>query len=120
MGVNTLAFRLPQNGTFYIVDADLVGITEDVPWAFNQQWLDVLARSGAATMVSAGPPSRGAEQRAALRDAFRMAAAGGTASRPVDWMETSTPERWQAGGKAGAEARYRWSGQMGASPFLGP
>jgi alpha-galactosidase len=119
MGVNTLAFRLPQNGMFYTVDADLVGITDDVPWEFNQQWLDVLARSGAATMVSAGPPSRGPEQRAALRDAFQMAAAGGTASRPVDWMETSTPERWQPRG-AGTETRYRWSGQQGASPFLSP
>ncbi len=28
MGVNTLAFRLPQHGTFYTLDADLVGITE--------------------------------------------------------------------------------------------
>jgi alpha-galactosidase len=120
MGVNTLAFRLPQNGTFYTVDADLVGITEDIPWPFNQQWLDVLARSGAATMVSAGPPARGPEQRAALRAAFQMAAAGGIASRPVDWMESSTPERWQPATQGSAELRYRWSGQQGASPFLGP
>jgi hypothetical protein len=119
MGVNTLAFRLPQNGTFHTVDADLVGITEDVPWEMNGQWLDVLARSGAATMVSAGPPSRGAEQRAALRDAFQMAAAGGMGSRPVDWMTTSTPERWQPR-ETGPEARYRWSGREGASAFLAP
>ena len=70
MGVNTLAFRLPQHGTFYTVDADLVGITAAVPWELNQQWLDVLARSGAATIVSPGPPARGPEQRAALREAF--------------------------------------------------
>jgi alpha-galactosidase len=118
MGVNTLAFRLPQNGTFYTVDADLVGITEDIPWHFNQQWLDVLARSGAATMVSPGPPARGPEQRAALRAAFQMAAAGGIAARPIDWMESSTPERWQPGAQGSAELRYRWSGQQGASPFL--
>src|SRR3984885_4359326 len=77
MGVNTLAFRLPQHGTYYTLDADLVGITDAVPWELNQQWLEVLARSGAATIVSPGPPARGAQQRAALRDAFKGAAAGG-------------------------------------------
>jgi alpha-galactosidase len=120
MGVNTLAFRLPQNGTFYTVDADLVGITDAVPWEFNQQWLDLLARSGAATIVSPGPPARGPEQRTALREAFRMAAAGGVAARPVDWMDASTPEHWQAEGKAGSQKNYRWSGADGASAFLSP
>ncbi len=120
MGVNTLAFRLPQHGTYYTLDADLVGITEAVPWELNRQWLDVLAHSGTATIVSAGPPARGPEQRAALRDAFSVAAAGGVAARPVDWLETSTPERWQPSGKAGAETRYRWSGTEGASAFLSP
>jgi alpha-galactosidase len=118
MGVNTLAFRLPQNGTFYTVDADLVGITDAVPWEFNQQWLEVLARSGAATIVSPGPPARGAQQRAALREAFKLAAAGGAGARPVDWMDGSTPEHWQASGKQ--EWRYRWSGGEGASAFLSP
>jgi alpha-galactosidase len=117
MGINTLAFRLPQNGTFFTVDADLVGITDAVPWDLNQQWLEVLARSGAATIVSPGPPARGAPQRAALRDAFKMAAAGGLGARPVDWMDASTPEHW-AGGKA--EWRYHWSGPEGASAFLSP
>ncbi len=122
MGVNTLAFRLPQHGTFYTLDADLVGITEAVPWEFNRQWLEVLARSGTATMVSAGPPARGQEQRAALRQAFATVAGGGATARPLDWLETSTPERWQAGGKTSAQKqwRYRWSGAEGASAFLSP
>ena len=119
MGVNTLAFRLPQHGTFHILDADLVGITEAVPWEFNRQWLEVLAQSGTATIVSAGPPARGQEQRAALREAFAIAAAGGAAARPLDWLETSTPERWQASG-AQKQWRYRWSGAEGASAFMSP
>jgi alpha-galactosidase len=120
MGVNTLAFRLPQHGTFYTLDADLVGITEAIPWELNRQWLEVLAHSGTATIVSAGPPARGAEQRAALRQAFAVAAAGGASARPVDWLETSTPERWQGSGKASTQKqwRYRWSGTEGASAFL--
>jgi alpha-galactosidase len=120
MGVNTLAFRLPQHGTFYTLDADLVGITEAVPWELNRQWLDALARSGTAAIVSSGPPARGPQQREALREAFRIAAAGGAAARPIDWLENSTPERWQAAGKAGPEWRYRWSGKEGASAFLSP
>jgi alpha-galactosidase len=119
MGVNTLAFRLPQHGTFYTLDADLVGITDAVPWEFNRQWLEVLAQSGTATMVSAGPLARGQEQRAALRQAVAIAAAGGATARPLDWLETSTPERWQTGG-AQKQWRYHWSGTEGASAFLSP
>ena len=32
MGVNTLAFRLPQHNTFYHIDADCVGIFGMIPW----------------------------------------------------------------------------------------
>src|SRR6202041_1762159 len=63
MGVNTLSFRLPQNGIFFTIDPDLVGLTGAVPWEMNRQWLDVLARSGAATIVSSAPNMRGKEQR---------------------------------------------------------
>ena len=118
MGVNTASFRLPQHGTFFTVDPDLVGITEAVPWEMNRQWLDLLARSGVATIVSAGPPARGQTQRAALREAFQLAATGGVGAKPVDWMETSVPERWVVSKGAGAERRYEWSGADGASPFL--
>ncbi len=118
MGVNTLAFRLPQHGTFFTLDPDLVGITDAVPWSFNRQWLDALARSGAVTMVSAAPSQRGPEQTAALRAAFAIAAAGGQGARPLDWMETSAPARWR--GAEGSAQQYDWNGPGGASPFLSP
>ncbi len=120
MGVNTLGFRIPQHGTFFTQDADAVGITDAVPWEFNRQWLDVLARSGTATIVSAGLPARGAEQRAALREAFAMAAAGDARARPLDWLDTSAPEQWSAATAHAQEQRYHWSGNSGASPFLSP
>ena len=47
MGVNTLGFRLPQHNTFYAADGDCVGLTKDVPWDKNRQWLQLLAGSGA-------------------------------------------------------------------------
>jgi len=118
MGVNTLAFRLPQNGTFFTIDPDLVGITEAVPWEFNRQWLDVLARSGAATIVSSSPSMRGPEQLAALREAFQLAAAGGAGAKPIDWMDSSTPEHWQPVGAQNQASHYHWSGPDGASAFL--
>ena len=121
MGVNALSFRLPQQGTFFTVDADLVGMTDAIPWAENRQWLDLLARSGTATLVSVAPSQRGPEQRAALREAFEIAAAGGAGTKPVDWMETSTPEHWRASGKGGTtERHYDWAGRGGACPFLSP
>jgi alpha-galactosidase len=121
MGVNALSFRLPQQGTFFAIDADLVGMTDDVPWTENRQWLDVLARSGTATLVSVAPSQRGPEQRAALRDAFKMAAAGGAGAKPLDWMETSTPGHWRGTSKGEASERhYDWAGRDGACPFLSP
>ena len=76
MGVNTLAFRLPQNGTFYTVDADLVGITAAVPWELNRQWLDVLAHSGVATIVSPGRrhEGRNSGRRCAMPSGWRRRA----------------------------------------------
>jgi alpha-galactosidase len=122
MGVNTLPFRLPQNGTFFTIDPDLVGITEAIPWELNHQWLDLLARSGAATIVSAAPSMRGKEQQAALREAFQIASTDGVAAKPIDWMETSVPEHWRAtkGSISARDQHYNWSGQTGASPFLSP
>jgi alpha-galactosidase len=122
MGVNTLAFRLPQNGTFFTVDPDMVGITDAIPWELNRQWLDVLARTGAATIVAVAPLQRGPEQRAALKEAFQIAATGGTGIRPIDWMEGSTPEQWRApaSSHAASAIRYHWAGADGVSPFLAP
>jgi alpha-galactosidase len=120
MGINTLAFRLPQHGTFFTVDPDMVGITDAIPWELNRQLLNVLAHSGVATIVAPGPPARGKDQRAALREAFAVAAAGGEGSQPMDALDNSTPERWRRPNGATPEVRYRWSGAEGASAFLAP
>lgn len=120
MGVNTLTFRLPQHGTFFIQDPDMVGMTEAVPWECNRQWLELLARSGAATFVAPGPMAHGPDQRSALRDSFAIAAAGGFGAVPEDWMETSVAQHWR--GKSSSETRwnYNWRGGGGEMPFLGP
>lgn len=106
MGVNTLAFRMPQHDAFFAVDADCVGLTEQVPWELNRQWLDVLARSGTPLFVSADPKALGAKQKAALREAFALAAKSQPVAEPLDWLDTTCPTRW----KMGEETRnYHWS-----------
>ncbi len=105
MGVNTLAFRAPQHGTFFDIDADCVGLTKAIPWALNRQWLDLLARSGTPLFVSAAPDAVGPEQRDALREAFARASQPQPVGEPLDWLETSEPERWKFG--SGKE-NYDW------------
>lgn len=118
MGINTAAFRLPQHGTFFCLDADLIGITDAIPWELNRQWMDMLARSGTSTIIAPGPPSRGQEQQAAIREAFQISAGGGLAAKPVDWMETSAPTRWRRAADTN-ERVYDWNGAEGASAFIG-
>ncbi|MBS1805977.1 MAG: hypothetical protein JST28_21760 [Acidobacteria bacterium] len=114
MGVNTLAFRLAQDKTFFSLDPDCVGITPDIPWEQNRQWMDVIARSGAALFVSPDAAATGAEQKKAIGEAFAITAKGGDGIRPADWFQTTSPGRWIG---AGGEVRYRWSGADGADPF---
>jgi alpha-galactosidase len=117
MGVNTLAFRLPQHRTFFVQDADCVGITNSIPWELNRQWLDLLARSGTALFISPSPDATGPEQRKAIAAAFAIAASGGTHAAPEDWLDSTTPERWKHPSGPGGESRYRWTSPDGASPF---
>lgn len=115
MGVNTLAFRGPQHRAFFDVDADCVGLTKQIPWNLNRQWLDLLARSGTALFVSAAPDAVGPEQERALREAFARAAIRRTAPlQPTDWLRTTEPEAWSAPGE---EKTFHWFGAEGASPF---
>ena len=99
MGVNTLAFRSPQQGTFFDIDADCVGLTNFIPWSLNRRWLDLLARSGTPLFVSAAPDSVKQEQRDALREAFSHAAVRQPVCEPLDWFETNQPQHWRLGGQ---------------------
>lgn len=114
MGVNTLAFRLAQHGSFFVVDADCVPCTPQTPWAKNRQFLDLVARSGTALFVSVDPASRTAETDADLRAAVRLALDGGDPGglEPVDWLRTTAPSRWLSGSET---VSYDWLEPYGAS-----
>ena len=109
MGVNTLAFRMSQHDTFFAVDADCVGLTKQVPWELNRQWLDLLARSGTPLFVSADPTALGPEQEEALRTAFARAATPQPLAEPLDWQDTTCPTLWKIGRET---HRYHWINGM--------
>lgn len=107
MGVNCLAFRAPQNGTFYAVDADCVGQMSgnSVPWRKNSQWLELLAHSGTPLFISFPHETVNAEQANALRAALNAAARPQPLAEPLDWQWQRTPERWRLDGN---EAGFSW------------
>jgi len=106
MGVNTLGFRLPQHNTFYAADGDCVGLTKDVPWRKNKQWLQLLAESGAPLFISAELDAMGVEQKAAVKQAFANAARVQPTGEPLDWMENQFPSKWKLNGRT---VDFDWS-----------
>ncbi len=106
MGVNTLAFRGIQHGTFYAADADCVGLTTKVPWEKNKQWMELLARSGTPMFISAQPDATGPEQKAFIKKCFESASKPQALCEPLDWLETPTPSHWKLDGK---KQSFNWS-----------
>src|SRR6185437_14474627 len=111
MGVNSLAFRGPQHGAFYVADADCAAVTTAVPWSLGRQWLDLLSRSGTSLFVSLAPDALGPAQRADLRAALARAATHQPLAEPLDWRETVYPRHWRA---MGATRSYDWIAPEGA------
>jgi len=103
--VNTLAFRMAQNNIFYTVDADCVGITELIPWEKNRLWLKALALSGSPLFVSCKPGVLNPEQENELKEAFAVNSLQTDTLIPLDWTETTCPERWLHNGN---EIVFSW------------
>jgi alpha-galactosidase len=112
MGINTLAFRMPQHNAFFAADADCVGLTTAIPWEKNRQWLELAARSGTPLFVSADPAALGTSQRDALTEAFARAATVQSPAVPLDWQQTTCPRHWRMGN--GEEMTFDWEDFTGA------
>lgn len=106
MGVNTLAFRAAQQGTFYGADPDCAAITEKLEWRRARQWLDLVARSGTPLFVSLDRKVANAEILGELKSALAMAAKPLPVGEPLDWKETAHPAKWKLEGQEGT---YDWS-----------
>ena len=106
MGVNTLAFRLPQNGTFFAADADCIGITRSIPWEKNRLWLDAVMRSGSPLFASIAEDAYDKTVKEALTHAFDIASVqDDSLFEPVNWMTRRLPTIWQ---KNGERYTYDW------------
>ncbi len=104
-GVNTLAFRLIQNNIFYAADADCVGITGDIPWENNREWLNLLAESGSPLFVSPSPDAVTDEMKKDLHRAFEINSRQTDVCEPLDWLWNYTPNRWIING---TERHFSW------------
>ncbi len=106
MGVNTLAFRFPQNEAFYMVDADCVGILNDkTPWEKNRQWLHLLSYSNTPLFVSCTDeiPENCKED---LRTAYKVFNSEKPHEfEPVDIYENRIPSKWKIDGET---VEYDW------------
>jgi len=116
MGVNTLAYRLVQNGSFFACDPDCAAHTEKTPWDLDRQFLDLIARSGTTLFISVDPRKVTPDQKTAFRDALQLALSGGSPGgcEPLDWLYNTTPEQWRFGAD---RATYHWEEPIGTSPL---
>lgn len=100
LGINTLAFRLCQNDSFYKVDADCVGILgNNIDWKLNKQWLELLAKSGSPLFVSAEPSALTDEMKKDLKEAFAINSIQENKAEPLDWLYNNEPQRWMIDGE---------------------
>jgi len=89
-----------QNNTFYKIDADCVGLLEEnIPWALNRQWLDLLAKSGSPLFVSMQPSRITGEIADDLKKAFEINSKQTDIAKPLDWTYNDTPQVWEINGE---------------------
>lgn len=95
MGVNTMGFRMSQHNNFYAVDGDCVGLTTDISWERNKQWMQLLAEGSAPLFISPQPEALTAEKKAFIKDCFTKAAKPQPIGEPLDWMSNPAPAKWK-------------------------
>lgn len=94
MGVNTVAFRLPQHGAFFAADPDCVGITGTISWEYNSRLLELFAASGEPLFVSVKPSELTPEIEHNLRRAFAVSSVQTDTLEPLDWFDTTQPAKY--------------------------
>lgn len=111
-GVNTLAFRLPQHGAFFDIDADCIGISSKIPWEFNRQWGKLLSKSGTSLFYSVKPGQLTREQEAEFITMLRDNAVSREIAEPIDWQDTTLPQDWLLDGQM---VSFHWYEPWGLS-----
>lgn len=119
MGINCLAFRMAQNGHFYMNDADCVGhISRDnIPWELNSKWLKLVASSGSPLFVSCDPKTADDEIKSDLKAAFKINSVQSDKLIPLDWMDNSCPAEWLLND---TKEYFDWYDDFGYNPVTDP
>ena len=113
MGVNALAFRLPQHGKFYTVDADCAGFKKGkIPFSLNKEWVTLLAKSGTPLFISAPIDAFTEEEFAYMKKLYKFASRQKNVAIPLDWQYNATPAKWSIDGE---ETTFHWFDETGAS-----
>lgn len=116
MGINTLAFRLPQNNKFFGADADCVGIMGKIDWRLNSKWLYLLSRSASSLFVSCKPGILSEDEEKELKEAFKVASLQEDELIPLDWMETTCPQVYKINGEIVELELYEDKGTTSFNP----
>lgn len=111
MGVNTLAFRMLHDEAFFEADADCVGITNQVPWKLNREWMKALAVSGTSLFIACRPGTADQAMQEEIRQSLARNLKQEDTLVPLDWMENSCPKRWLLNGE---EIHFNWLPEEGA------
>lgn len=114
MGINTLAFRLPQHKTFFEIDADCVGIAGNISWQLNKNWADILAKSGTPLFLSVKPNILTDEQETELAQIIAIASEQKQHYIPIDWEYTDCPAIWHED-TTDKTIKYNWFEQSGST-----
>jgi alpha-galactosidase len=114
MGVNALAHRIAQHGTFSHIDPDCVAVTRNVGWRETRDWMDVMARTGGSLFLSPSPDAVTPETKSAMKDAMAQVIEQAGAY-PVDATSSTTPQQWVVSRDGSHVKTYDWT-PNGASP----
>lgn len=112
IGINALAFRLPQHKKFFDVDADCVGILGKIDWKYNKQWAELVANSGTPLFVSAKPNLMSASEMKDLNEIMVTASKQDRHIVPNDWESTDCPSNWHDSEK---QYKFDWFENTGVS-----
>lgn len=106
MGVNTLAFRLCQNNTFYAADADCVGIIPGrINPVLNMQWAELLAKSASPFFISCANGSLDDVELEKMKELYKIASRGIDKMEVLDYEYSRYPSFYLINGK---EVCFDW------------
>ncbi|MBS1502711.1 MAG: hypothetical protein JST32_11655, partial [Bacteroidetes bacterium] len=84
---------------------DCVGLTTDIPWAKNKQWMQLLAESSTPLFISPQPDALGGEQRSFIKQCYTRTAKPQPIGQPLDWLTNQWPAKWELNGR---EVDFDW------------